>query len=82
MRYIEAEKLKKKLETLRVDPDVKSMVWSGDVEAIIDEIPEAEAVPVEWMRKIIRDVPTTAQMMGVGELLKLWKIWRKMEADR
>ena len=42
MRYIEAEKLKKKLETLRVDPDVKSMVWSGDVEAIIDEIPEAE----------------------------------------
>lgn len=39
----------------------------------IDNAPTIDAIPVEWLRKILANKPETVEMLGVDVILMLWQ---------
>ena len=51
MKLIDADALLAALRGLKVEPDISQMIWSGDVESVVQDARAVDAIPVEWLEK-------------------------------
>ena len=77
MKLIDADALLAALRGLKVEPDISQMIWSGDVESVVQDARAVDAIPVEWLRSQLKNNPNDIESayddICINELIQKWQ---------
>lgn len=69
-RLIDADALKQKVNAAY---DLYEYESRNDFYRVIDNAPTIDAIPVEWLRMVEKNIPQSVEGLGVRTILNLWE---------